>query len=205
GTRDERGVRQFPRVLSLLPGRAPQPHLPAAAFRRHEFRHRLHRAGDQERESLVAAGGAGFWLRLRLGRAFLLREEPPGHLQAPFLFLRRRLGDVQGHPARQDSVLALGFDGVRVAGPRLGTIGDMDVADEPTWTYSRRVPKRGPAARTPARNWHQSRKISHAAATISAKPAQWFHFSGSPRYQTEKPANTSRVMTSCMPFSCGAL
>ena len=25
---------------------------------------------------------------------------------------------------------------------------------------------------------HHSRKISHAATTISAKPAQWFHFSG---------------------------
>lgn len=39
----------------------------------------------------------------------------------------------------------------------------------------------------------QSRKIRNAAATISTKPATWFHFSGSPRYQTEKPANTSRV------------
>ena len=41
-------------------------------------------------------------------------------------------------------------------------------------------------------------KISSAATTINAKPAQWFHFSGCPRYQVEKPANTTRVMTSCM-------
>ena len=47
--------------------------------------------------------------------------------------------------------------------------------------------------------------LSQAAATISAKPAQWFHFSGCPRYQNENPANTSRVITSCMPFSCAAL
>ena len=51
----------------------------------------------------------------------------------------------------------------------------------------------------------QSRKISHAATTIRAKPAQWFHFNGWPRYQAENPAKTSSVITSCMPLSCGAL
>src|SRR5690606_1870831 len=50
----------------------------------------------------------------------------------------------------------------------------------------------------------QSRKISQAATAIRPKPAQWFHFSGWPRYQAEKPANTSRVITSCMPLSWGA-
>jgi hypothetical protein len=49
-----------------------------------------------------------------------------------------------------------------------------------------------------------SRKISHAATTIRPKPAQWFHFSGWSRNQAENPANTSRVITSCMPLSCGA-
>src|SRR5690606_31246454 len=51
----------------------------------------------------------------------------------------------------------------------------------------------------------QSMKISQAATAIRANPAQWFHFSGSPRYQAENQANTSRVITSCMPLSCGAL
>ena len=56
------------------------------------------------RQCLVAAGGAALRLRLRLGRAFLLREEPAGDVQAPVLFVRRRLGDVQGHPDRADQV-----------------------------------------------------------------------------------------------------
>ncbi len=46
--------------------------------------------------------------------------------------------------------------------------------------------------------------ISQAAAAISANPAQWFHFSDWPREVVENTANTSRVITSCMPLSCGA-
>ena len=153
---------------------------------------------------LLAALAVG--LRIRVGRPLLLREEPSGHLQASVLFLRRRLGDVPGHPDRADSVLAERSHsaGVGVAGARPGTTA----ARMPPMI----CPTRGGPGKTPLRgNLHvrssggHSRKISHAATTISAKPAQWFHFSGCPRYQVEKPTNTSRVMTSCMPFSCGAL
>lgn len=75
---------------------------------------------------------------------------------------------------------------------------------------SPKVPEQAPTAQTRFRYIgcvveDHSKKINHAAAAIRAKPAQWFHFSGWPRYQIEKPANTSRVITSCMPFNCGAL
>src|SRR5690606_20191536 len=163
-TRAERGahagVLQFPRVLSVLPVRACQPHFAAAAFHR-----QLGRAGagghrDRPRQCLVAAGGAVLRLRFRLDRAFLLREEPARDVPPPVLFLRRRLGDVRRHPARP---------------------------------------------RPPVARGAQSMKISQAATAIRANPAQWFHFSGSPRYHAENQANTSRVITSCMPLSCGAL
>ena len=42
--------------------------------------------GRGHRQCLVAAGRAALRLRLRLGRAFLLREEPPGDVQASALF-----------------------------------------------------------------------------------------------------------------------
>ena len=51
-------------------------------------------------------GGPGFGLCLCLGRAFLFREEPPGHVQLSVLQLRRRLGHVVRDPARQDQVLS---------------------------------------------------------------------------------------------------
>ena len=47
---------------------------------------------------MVAAGCIVLRLRIRLGGALLLREEPASHLQASLLFVRRGLGDVQGHP-----------------------------------------------------------------------------------------------------------
>ena len=59
--------------------------------------------------------------------------------------------------------------------------------------------------RAQGRSYGHSRKISHAATAISAKPAQWFHFSDCPRYSAENPANTTSVITSCMPLSCGAV
>src|SRR5690606_9451148 len=45
-------------------------------------------------------------LCLRLDQPLLLREQPARHLPPPVLFLRRRLGDVPGHPGGQDPVLA---------------------------------------------------------------------------------------------------
>ena len=50
-----------------------------------------------------------------------------------------------------------------------------------------------------------SQKIKIAAAIISTKPAMWFHLICSPRYQIEKPANTTKVIISCIPFNCGAV
>ena len=47
---------------------------------------------------MVAAGCLVLRVWLRVGGALLLREEPPGHVQASLLFVRRGLGDVQGHP-----------------------------------------------------------------------------------------------------------
>ena len=61
-----------------------------------------------------------------------------------------------------------------------------------------------PTKAAPTEAFVHSRKISHAATAISAKPAQWFHFSDWSRYVDENTANTSSVITSCMPLSCGA-
>src|SRR4051812_14069335 len=46
--------------------------------------------------------------------------------------------------------------------------------------------------------------MKNAPAAISAKPKPRFQPSGSFRYSTEKPANTTRVITSCMVLSCAA-
>src|SRR5690606_41341045 len=97
---------------------------------------------------MVAAGGLVLRLRVRLGRALLLREEPAGDVPPSLLLVRRRLGDVRRHPA---------------------------------WP------------RAPLACRAQSMKISHAATAISAKPAQWFHFRGSPRYQAENQAKIGRA------------
>ena len=56
-----------------------------------------------------APSHAGCWPRWFLampspGGPFLLREEPPGDVQASVLSVRRRLGHVPGHAARQDPV-----------------------------------------------------------------------------------------------------
>ena len=64
--------------------------------------------------SLHAFATLDFWwllagprrrLRVRLGRALLLREEPPGDLHPPALQLHRRLGDVEGHAHGEDPLL----------------------------------------------------------------------------------------------------
>src|SRR5690606_38251979 len=153
-------VRQFPRVLPVLPVRAREPRFPAPALHRQLGRARAGGHRDRYRQRVVAAGGAGLRLRFRVGRALLLREEPAGDLPPSLLFVRRRLGDVRRPPA---------------------------------WP------------RAPVGRGVQSMTISQAATALRAKPAQWFHFSGSPRYQAENQANTSRVITSCIPLSCGAL
>ena len=36
---------------------------------------------------------------------------------------------------------------------------------------------------------------------MKAKPTRWFTVSFSPRYSTENPAKTKRVITSCIVFS----
>ena len=48
------------------------------------------------------------------------------------------------------------------------------------------------------------RNTNIAPTAISAKPMPWFTVIFCPRYNTENPAKTASVMTSCMPFSCAA-
>src|SRR3546814_17722459 len=79
-------------------------------FRPAAFHRQLRRAGaggggDRDRQCLVAAWRAGVRLRLRLGGALLLREEPAGDVQASVLLVRGGPGDVQGHPHRSHSLL----------------------------------------------------------------------------------------------------
>src|SRR3954464_10419908 len=47
--------------------------------------------------------------------------------------------------------------------------------------------------------------MKNAPAAINAKPNPWFQPSGSFRYNTEKPANTISVITSCKVLSCAAV
>src|SRR5690606_4919486 len=99
-------IQQLPRVLPLLPVRAREPHVAAAALHRQLRGAGAARAGAGPAQSMVAAGGAGLRLRLRLGGALLLREEPPGDVPASVLFAGRRLGDVRRHPARPRPAVA---------------------------------------------------------------------------------------------------
>src|SRR5690349_19407741 len=76
-------------VLSVLPVRAREPDLPAAALRRHDARLRLPAPRVLDAELLVAARRPGMRLCVRLGRPLLLRKEPSRHLHLPVLQLPR--------------------------------------------------------------------------------------------------------------------
>ena len=94
--------------LPVLPVAALEPDLPAAALRRHFARPARAAACAVDAEFLVAARRLRGGLCLRLGRAFLLREEPPRHLHPPALQLHGRLGDVEGHHHWKDQALTFG-------------------------------------------------------------------------------------------------
>src|SRR5690606_21133054 len=108
---DEPAFRQFQRVLPVLSERAPQSDLPTAAFRRQRADRGAGRAGRAAPAvAVVAAGGAGDRLRLRLGRALLLRAQPAVDVHLPVLQPSRRLGDVPRHAHRADPFLMAGAD-----------------------------------------------------------------------------------------------
>ena len=81
----------------------------------HPFSRRLHFVGSLGVLGFLVAAivtrdaladrRAAVRLRLRMGRALHLREEPAGHLQAPALVADGRLGDVQGHSSRAGKAL----------------------------------------------------------------------------------------------------
>src|SRR5260221_724731 len=62
---------------------------------------------------MVAAGGVAERLCVCLGRTFLFRKEPACDFQISALELRRRLGDVEGHPDGQNAFLAQLDSGAR--------------------------------------------------------------------------------------------
>src|SRR5690606_21681515 len=62
---------------------------------------------DRDAQSVVAAGHARDRIPLRLGGAFLLREEPAGHLPVPVVEPDGRLADVLRDGQRQAPVLTV--------------------------------------------------------------------------------------------------
>ena len=55
-------------------------------------------------------------------------------------------------------------------GVHSGTFGDMDVADEPTWTYSRRVPEW-----TPGRMDARAYQLGAFIAISASRPSRCFY------------------------------
>ena len=72
-----------PRVLPVLSVRAREPHVPAAAFRRHGAGAGLHSRRGRDRQRVVARGGTDRGLRLRVDRPFLFEHNRPATFSYP--------------------------------------------------------------------------------------------------------------------------
>src|SRR5258707_10970797 len=103
----EQKISHLRRFLSVLPERAREPHVTAAAFCGDQCRlcsaHRRHR----DSEMVVGRGGAGPRVRVRVGGTFFFRAQQARDISLSRLQLDGRLAVVVGYFDRQTKVLNL--------------------------------------------------------------------------------------------------
>ncbi len=103
----EQKISHLQRFLSVLPERAREPHVAAAAFCGNQCRPGAANRRHRDSEMVVGRGGAGARVRVRVGGPFFLRAQQTRDISPSRLQLDGRLAVVVGYFDRQTKVLNL--------------------------------------------------------------------------------------------------